>query len=88
MTQHVGVHRGGQARQQTAALEALGGAGAALWRWSPAEDRIRLTGAARELGLAPLAPEGSSATLRALVLPSALFKKKSGLRTPRSSKNT
>jgi c-di-GMP-specific phosphodiesterase len=54
----------------TAALEALGGAGAALWRWSPAEDRIRLTGAARELGLAPLAPEGSSATLRALVLPS------------------
>jgi c-di-GMP-specific phosphodiesterase len=54
----------------TEALEALGGAGAALWRWSPADDRIRLTGSARELGLGALAPEGSSAALRALVLPS------------------
>ena len=54
----------------TSALEALGGAGAALWRWTPHLDRIRLTGAARELGLGALAPEGSSAALRALVLPS------------------
>ncbi|NBB15956.1 EAL domain-containing protein [Caulobacter sp. SLTY] len=50
-------------------LEALGAAGVALWTWSPSEDRIRFTGSARTLGLGPLAPECSSAALRALVLP-------------------
>ncbi len=53
----------------TAALEALGAAGVAMWRWSPKQDRISLAGSARELGLGPLAPEGSSAALIALVLP-------------------
>ncbi len=53
----------------TSVLEALGGAGAALWRWSPGDDRIQLTGCVRELGLGPLSPEGSSAALIALVLP-------------------
>ncbi|MBX3480652.1 MAG: bifunctional diguanylate cyclase/phosphodiesterase [Caulobacter sp.] len=50
-------------------LEALGAAGVALWTWSPTEDRLRLTGSARALGLGPLSPECSSAALRALVLP-------------------
>lgn len=50
-------------------LEALGAAGVALWTWSPTEDRLRFTGASRSLGLGPLAPECSSAALRALVLP-------------------
>jgi c-di-GMP-specific phosphodiesterase len=50
-------------------LEALGAAGVALWTWSPKEDRLKLTGSARALGLGPLSPECSSAALRALVLP-------------------
>jgi c-di-GMP-specific phosphodiesterase len=50
-------------------LEALGAAGVALWTWSPGDDRLKLTGSARTLGLGPLAPECSSAALRALVLP-------------------
>jgi c-di-GMP-specific phosphodiesterase len=53
----------------TAALEALGAADAALWTWEPERDRMRLMGAARALGLGPLAPECSSAALLALVLP-------------------
>ena len=53
----------------TTVLEALGGSGVALWRWTPDEDCIRLSGCARELGLGPLAPFGSSAALMALVLP-------------------
>ncbi len=53
----------------TATLEALGGSGAALWRWCPDDDRLFLTGCVRELGLGPLAPVGSSAGLLALVLP-------------------
>lgn len=50
-------------------LEALGAAGVALWTWSPTEDRMKFTGASRALGLGPLAPECSSAAIRALVLP-------------------
>lgn len=50
-------------------LEALGGAQVALWVWEPAEDSLRLFGAARQLGLGPLAPECSSAAFRALALP-------------------
>lgn len=52
-----------------ATLEALGGAQVALWVWEPEEDRLRLYGAARQLGLGPLAPECSSAAFRALALP-------------------
>jgi c-di-GMP-specific phosphodiesterase len=50
-------------------LAALGAGGAALWAWTPDEDRLQLTGAVRALGLGPLAPDCSSAALRALVLP-------------------
>jgi c-di-GMP-specific phosphodiesterase len=53
----------------TATLEALGGADVALWFWEPSHDRLRIHGAARGLGLGPLAPECSSAALRALALP-------------------
>ena len=53
----------------TTVLEALGAADAALWLWEPERDRMRLSGASRALGLGPLAPEASSAALRALVLP-------------------
>ena len=53
----------------TATLEALGGADVALWIWEPEADRLRLNGAARTLGLGPLAPECSSAAFRALALP-------------------
>ncbi|HRD28293.1 MAG TPA: GGDEF domain-containing protein, partial [Caulobacter sp.] len=52
-----------------ATLEALGGAHVALWVWEPEEDRFRLYGAARQLGLGPLSPECSSAAFRALALP-------------------
>lgn len=53
----------------TTTLEALGAADVALWFWEPEQDRLRLTGASRALGLGPLAPECSSAALRALALP-------------------
>ncbi len=53
----------------TAALEALGAAEAVLWAWEPERDRLSMIGAARSLGLGPLAPECSSAALLALVLP-------------------
>src|ERR1700759_5256030 len=53
----------------TTTLEALGAAEVALWVWEPDSDRLRLTGATRALGLGPLAPECSSAALRALALP-------------------
>jgi c-di-GMP-specific phosphodiesterase len=53
-----------------ATLEALGGAQVALWVWEPENDSLRLYGAARQLGLGPLAPECSSAAFRALALPS------------------
>ena len=52
-----------------ATMEALGGAHVALWIWEPEEDRFRVYGAARQLGLGPLAPECSSAAFRALALP-------------------
>ena len=52
-----------------AALEALGGAEAVLWSWEPERDSLRLTGAARALGLGPLAPECSGAAVLALTLP-------------------
>jgi c-di-GMP-specific phosphodiesterase len=53
----------------TATLEALGAAEVALWVWEPEKDRLRLTGSTRALGLGPLAPDCSSAALRALALP-------------------
>jgi c-di-GMP-specific phosphodiesterase len=53
----------------TVTLEALGAAHVALWSWDPERDRLRLTGAARRLGLSPLAPECSSAAVMALALP-------------------
>jgi c-di-GMP-specific phosphodiesterase len=53
----------------TTTLEALGAADVALWVWEPDRDRLRLTGASRALGLGPLAPDCSSAALRALALP-------------------
>jgi c-di-GMP-specific phosphodiesterase len=53
----------------TSTLEALGAADVALWVWEPEKDRMRLTGATRALGLGPLAPDCSSAALRALTLP-------------------
>ncbi len=53
----------------TATLEALGAADVALWLWEPEKDRLCLTGATRSLGLGPLAPECSSAAMRALALP-------------------
>jgi c-di-GMP-specific phosphodiesterase len=53
----------------TVTLEALGAADVALWNWDPERDRLRLTGAARALGLSPLAPECSSAAVLALALP-------------------
>ena len=52
-----------------ATLEALGAGDVALWVWEPALDQLRLTGAARALGLGPLAPECASAAFRALTLP-------------------
>lgn len=52
-----------------ATLEALGAAEVALWLWEPDHDRLRITGASRALGLGPLAPDCSSAALRALALP-------------------
>ena len=53
----------------TASLEALGAAEVVLWGWDPQSDRLNLTGAARALGLGPLAPECSSAALIALAAP-------------------
>ncbi|AYV46082.1 bifunctional diguanylate cyclase/phosphodiesterase [Caulobacter flavus] len=53
----------------TTTLEALGAAEVALWHWEPESDRLRINGAARALGLSPLAPECSSAAFRALALP-------------------
>jgi c-di-GMP-specific phosphodiesterase len=50
-------------------LAALGAGEAAVWSWSPAEDRLRLAGSIRALGLSPLAPECASAGFRALVSP-------------------
>ena len=53
----------------TTALESLGAADIALWTWEPDRDRLRMFGAARSLGLGPLAPECSSAAILALAMP-------------------
>ena len=53
----------------TTALEALAAADVALWIWTPSEDRLRLTGATRTLGLGPLAPECTGVAFAALALP-------------------
>ncbi len=53
----------------TTAIEALAGAQAALWEWTPAADSLRFTGATGDLGLGALAPECSSAAFVALTLP-------------------
>ena len=53
----------------TSALEALSAADAVLWAWEPEKNSLRLIGAARPLGLGPLAPECSSAALIALCQP-------------------
>ncbi len=53
----------------TAVFEALASADVVLWNWEPGRDRLRVTGAARTLGLAPLAPECASAAAYALAMP-------------------
>lgn len=53
----------------TTALEALAAAEVALWIWTPSEDRMRITGATRSLGLGPLAPECTGAAFTALSMP-------------------
>jgi len=50
----------------TALLEALGGAGAALWRYDVRTDRLDMLGDLRALGLQPLAPHCSRAALMAM----------------------
>ncbi len=50
----------------TALLEALGGAGAALWRYDAGDDRLDLLGDLRALGLQPLAPHCGRAALLAM----------------------
>ena len=60
---------GGSNWDMSVMLAALGAGETALWAWRPDGDRLQLTGAVRVLGLAPLAPDCSSAALRALVLP-------------------
>src|SRR6478752_2160673 len=65
----------------TAVLEALGAAEVALWTWEPERDRLRLSGAARVLGLGPLAPECSSAGLMALAIPQDRALAEEALRT-------
>jgi len=53
----------------TTTLEALGAGEAALWLWEPSADRLSVTGSVQSLGLALLAPQCSSAAIRALTLP-------------------
>jgi c-di-GMP-specific phosphodiesterase len=62
-------------------LEALGGGDAALWVWEPARDRLRVAGAARSLGLAPLGAAASSAAMTALTQPQDLALLEDLLRT-------
>ncbi len=52
----------------TAVLEATGASGVALWLWDPAADRLQLTGAARALGLGPLAPACPGAAFVAMTM--------------------
>jgi len=51
------------------AIEALAAAEAALWVWTPADDRLCFTGSTRPLGLGPLAPECSGAAFIAVAIP-------------------
>lgn len=51
------------------ALEALAASESALWNWSPDQDALTLTGAARALGLGLISPSCSSAALLATVAP-------------------
>lgn len=51
------------------AIEALAAADAALWVWTPSEDRMAVTGATPSLGLGPLSPDCSAAAFTALTLP-------------------
>ncbi|MBX3478092.1 MAG: bifunctional diguanylate cyclase/phosphodiesterase [Brevundimonas sp.] len=53
----------------TSAIEALAAADAALWEWTPAEDRLRFSGSTRPLGLGALAPECPAAAFLALAQP-------------------
>jgi c-di-GMP-specific phosphodiesterase len=53
----------------TVTLEALGAAQVVLWNWDPDADKLRFTGAARAMGLSPLAPECAAAAAFALCLP-------------------
>src|SRR4051794_40304761 len=53
----------------TAVIEALGAAEVVLWAWEPGRDSLRLSGAAKSLGLGPLAPECSGAAVVALAAP-------------------
>lgn len=53
----------------TAVFEALASADVVLWHWEPERDRMRVTGAARALGMSPLSPECSSAAILALCVP-------------------
>jgi c-di-GMP-specific phosphodiesterase len=47
-------------------MEALGGGEAALWFWEPAQDRLRVVGPARTLGLGPLGGGCTAAAMGAL----------------------
>ncbi len=53
----------------TQALEALGAAELAAWRWDPAARRLSFSGAVATLGLSPLAPDCPPAALLALATP-------------------
>ncbi len=67
----------------TAADEALAGGCAALWSWSPTEQRLRLHGAARALGLAVLGADCSPGALGAVVRPQDFAQVEALLRTRR-----
>ncbi len=63
------MRQGQQFWDATAVFEALASADVVLWNWEPGRDRIRITGAARNLGLGPLAPECAAAAAYALAMP-------------------
>ena len=65
--EHMGSDR--KTWDATTTLEALGAAEVALWLWEPLADRLSLTGSIQPLGLALLAPQCSSAAIRALAIP-------------------
>jgi c-di-GMP-specific phosphodiesterase len=63
------MRQGRQFWDATAVFEALASADVVLWNWEPGRDRLRITGAARNLGLGPLAPECAAAAAYALAMP-------------------